>query len=493
MTEMTDKTNSPINDGLSTMTESCEKLPAEKTFTVNDATVWSIVHFESDEEDNVEGFNDLIPSSWITTMGTLSWYPINEHKGTIHKLVKQCAKANPEWNCFSIRKIEQGIENYDRGMKMLVKIDKNPNAALHSDLEEKGKGKRLKKTTQRFVGSHNKNVQKKQITQTMLPPIPKLGNISKPEQASRSLSNIKDVTNNQYSLLDNAQQPNCSSCDEISIDDKGTKGLKPAKEDSLVTKMPTSNRATNKPGVYSAEHFSKIIGCKIPSKINHKCAYIEGGVATLESLADAICYLNVEVFSCKMSLRKTDKNMESFLETAAMVKKPSTVMMTPTVHVLDEFPVKNIEELRIVERKLKKETFHLQVVEALHSGVMGEPLKKQINSILRLVLDDEVASVFNWKGQRGTKIKLSNRRIAKIMIAVAMDFPMINNTTFGRNAGPWLAQATFRLKNKNVNNNKKDDPEDVTDDSESGSSENDDELGDDLSEKDCDEIDKSIS
>lgn len=47
---------------------------------------------------------------------------------------------------------------------------------------------------------------------------------------------------------------------------------------------------------------------------------------------------------------------------------------------------------------------------------MGEPLKKQINSILRLVLDDEVASVFNWKGQRGTKIKLSNRRIAKIMI-----------------------------------------------------------------------------
>lgn len=68
------------------------------------------------------------------------------------------------------------------------------------------------------------------------------------------------------------------------------------------------------------------------------------------------------MFSCKMSLRKTDKNMESFLKTAAMVKKPLTVMMTPTVHVLDKFPVKNIEELRIVERKLKKKTFHLQVV-----------------------------------------------------------------------------------------------------------------------------------
>ncbi|XP_077263740.1 uncharacterized protein LOC143898271 [Temnothorax americanus] len=67
-----------------------------------------------------------------------------------------------------------------------------------------------------------------------------------------------------------------------------------------------------------------------------------------------------------------------------------------------------------------------------------------------MVLDDKLASSFNWKGQRGTKLKLAKRRITKIMIeAVAIEFPTINETTFGRKAGPWLAQATFRIKKHN--------------------------------------------
>lgn len=35
-------------------------------------------------------------------------------------------------------------------MKLLVKITKNPNAILYSDLEEKGKGKRMKKPNKYF-------------------------------------------------------------------------------------------------------------------------------------------------------------------------------------------------------------------------------------------------------------------------------------------------------------------------------------------------------
>ncbi|EFN81548.1 hypothetical protein EAI_09372 [Harpegnathos saltator] len=33
--------------------------------------------------------------------------------------------------------------------------------------------------------------------------------------------------------------------------------------------------------------------------------------------------------------------------------------------------------------------------------------------------------------------------------AVAKEFPTINVTIFGRKAGPWLAQATFRIKKQN--------------------------------------------
>lgn len=85
---------------------------AEKTHIENDMAEWFIVHFETDEEEDVEGFNDLIPSSWITTTGTLCWYPINEHQATIQKLVKQCAKVDSKWDCFSIRKIEVNIDKF---------------------------------------------------------------------------------------------------------------------------------------------------------------------------------------------------------------------------------------------------------------------------------------------------------------------------------------------------------------------------------------------
>jgi hypothetical protein len=76
------------------------------------AKKWSIVYFKSDEEEDIEDFHDLIPSSWITSSGTLSWYPMNEHQATIHKLVKQYAKPDSKWNCFSIKKIIENMGKY---------------------------------------------------------------------------------------------------------------------------------------------------------------------------------------------------------------------------------------------------------------------------------------------------------------------------------------------------------------------------------------------
>jgi len=77
--------------------------------TENNTSEWSIIRFDTDIEEDVKGFNDLIPSSWITKRGTLCWYPMNDHQATIQKLVKQCTKPNFEWNRFSMKKIEENI------------------------------------------------------------------------------------------------------------------------------------------------------------------------------------------------------------------------------------------------------------------------------------------------------------------------------------------------------------------------------------------------
>lgn len=47
---------------------------------------------------------------------------------------------------------------------------------------------------------------------------------------------------------------------------------------------------------------------------------------------------------------------------------------------------------------------------------MGDSVQKKINSMLRMVFHDDLAALFNWKGQRGKKEKLSGRRISKVMI-----------------------------------------------------------------------------
>lgn len=106
------------NDNISDVNDVNEKLVQDECFKSYSAAKertkhmaeWSIVYFETDEEDIDEGFHDLIPSSWITR-GTLR-YPINENRAIIHKLVKQCAKPGSEWNCFSIKEIEENIGKF---------------------------------------------------------------------------------------------------------------------------------------------------------------------------------------------------------------------------------------------------------------------------------------------------------------------------------------------------------------------------------------------
>lgn len=417
--------------------------------TENNTSEWSIIHFDTDIEEDVDGFNDLIPSSWITKRGTLCWYPMNDHQSTIQKLVKQCAKPNLEWDLFSMKKIEENIDNYDRGMKMLVKIIKNPKAKLYSDIEEKGKGKRQKKPIKRFDDSEKENIKKRrhhvQSTTNLakLQPIPKFIDISN-SRANQPLSDEK-------------KNPKSSSIDEVHLlDINGNGNIKLQQS----TKIPYESTVSSS-------------GCKIESK-THKCSYTPEGKVTLESLADAICQFNADMLSYKFILRKTDKNVESFLETQATMEKPNPKIENfNTIQVLDEFPLKDVDDLKKTEHKLKKDdTFHSKVVDALHLGTVGESLQKKVNHMLRMVLNDNLASLFNWKGQRGNKLKLSKRRISKIMIeAIAKEIPTINDTIFGRKAGPWLAQASFRIKkHQDVKNNDTDEISSSNEDDETDSS-----------------------
>lgn len=127
---------------------------------------------------------------------------------------------------------------------MLIKISKNPNANLHSDIEEKGKGKRLKKPIKYGDESDEENVKKKRLrvqsTLLSLPPIPNLTNINK-SQANQSLS---DKIDKEKQLLDEAysldnKQSTCVSHDINVSHEISSKTHRECKEGKLSTKRPS--------------------------------------------------------------------------------------------------------------------------------------------------------------------------------------------------------------------------------------------------------------
>jgi len=61
-------------------------------------------------------------------------------------------------------------------MKMLVKLEKNPNVSLHSEVEEdKGKGKRcLKRTLNKCIDLNKESTQHHNQKEQALSPVPKL-------------------------------------------------------------------------------------------------------------------------------------------------------------------------------------------------------------------------------------------------------------------------------------------------------------------------------
>ncbi|XP_067204024.1 uncharacterized protein [Linepithema humile] len=150
-----------------------------------------------------------------------------------------------------------------------------------------------------------------------------------------------------------------------------------------------------------------------------------------------------------------DRTIDSFMElesTKPLSEKSNT---TNTISLLSDFPLSTMDELKAIEKKIKHDaTFRSQLIEALHITAEGDSIQKRVNSMLRIVFNDNAASLFNWKGQRGVKQKLQGRRISKLMIETMIKtFPKMTESIFGRKAGPWLAQASFRLEKKNKRNN----------------------------------------
>lgn len=318
------------------------------------------------------------------------------------------------------------VDNYDKGMKMLVKISKHPNSMLYSDVEEKGKGKRLKTRNKWFddpIDATEESKWERKQSNAVLPPIPKftsVANISTLRIPENRENKVAKLSNTKLSVSKHNELKTIESktvdISHLSTNNARLYGaeqknsLHSLKHKKAMTNMLQSDIAKENNINYSNKECCNIKdissinnGCKMNPKAIHKCAYALNGTASLESIADAVCFLSSmftfylfnlfclfvylvtsikhkliitllfcsdELSACKLLLRETDKTIQTFIESEVTSNKNVSFneqSKFDSGNYLNEFPLSTLDELKAFERKIKKDdTYRSKIVRNIY-------------------------------------------------------------------------------------------------------------------------------
>lgn len=153
---------------------------------------------------------------------------------------------------------------------MLVKVSRDPNSTLHSDIEEKGKGKRIKKPKKQYDAEIIETNILDKGRLSILPPIPKFTPVT-----NTSSLHLNENKENQLHLSKHAKKP---------LTDRQLSNIKDSsKEDNI--------NYTNKRTRDMEEFYINKKVCKMNPKV-HTCAYASDGTVSLQSIANSICSLS---------------------------------------------------------------------------------------------------------------------------------------------------------------------------------------------------------
>jgi len=182
---------------------------------------------------------------------------------------------------------------------MLVKVSKYPNSTLFSDLDEKGKGQRKKKPSKRFdypidASKDYALLKKEKREQPILPPIPKIASTAQ-TPAMHLKKNKENALQRQSSVLPISENSPLTMINskEVYVSNVRMKKARFSCKEKPMQHLPLVENRSKSITEAFPQVSPKRIGCKMQPKATHKCAYAnDDGEVTLESLADAVCFLS---------------------------------------------------------------------------------------------------------------------------------------------------------------------------------------------------------
>ncbi|CAI6376203.1 unnamed protein product [Macrosiphum euphorbiae] len=402
--------------------------------------MWILIHII----DNGEKVPDVIPNAWKIDQSSC-WYPKNLKSNIINSLARKQIMpdhSSDDWEYCTMQIIETNISDFQIGLKMMVKLAKNAQN-LHSDYEQRGRGKRTKSSKRLFDNLDSECSVDEDIE-------PLRSNKKKTVSFPVFPSNIKDNTNDE-TLLNIA---NCTPSRKTSLSSQDNI----SNEETLSTTVSTPTCSTNNISV------SNVFECKLAKK-SHSCTFqncISNDKETLlVSIAHQLCKISAENKKITSNMFYIKQELNSFMESKKSSHCDEYEPTSSKENALAPFPLKNEDELMLIESKLKSEdlSFTNKLVTSFVFASEGKSVQKVTTNMLKTIFSYELASQYSWKGQKNKK-KLHTLNIFKVIIeAVGKKFPneislkcsVIQSiqTWFAR--APYQTEAVLKTKKKTEN------------------------------------------
>uniref|UniRef100_A0A2S2NLM2 DUF4806 domain-containing protein n=1 Tax=Schizaphis graminum TaxID=13262 RepID=A0A2S2NLM2_SCHGA len=387
--------------------------------------MWCLISLYDNEDDVDEKSPDLIPNGWIINKLNC-WYPLDFKISTIKKYAK--SKEIPDYNKWKkcrIDIVEENIDNYEYGLKLMYKLNKNTN--LHSEVEERGRGQRLKvkakRSLEQYYSSHSDedDILFKDMP-TPYPAFPK---------KQKNQSQLFNETNNCF---DNISPPR-NEFDTLCLTNKSS--VQSSSSTPFSTPIPDEPSKT-------------LQKCKLAKKVVHSCTFDFKDKSLLEAIGHQLCKLSADINRVKSNIKYVKQDVSSFIEDQPVPNRQTNT--NSEEHYLSCFPLKSESELLAIESTLQNEdlSYTNKLVSTLVFASEGKNISKVTYSILKIMFSDELLKYYSWKGQKNKK-PFSEFKICKVIIgAVRQKFPdqkdcrndIINSIM------SWLAQAPTRIANK---------------------------------------------
>ncbi|XP_054285568.1 uncharacterized protein LOC129002072 [Macrosteles quadrilineatus] len=363
--------------------------------------MWSIVKRLED------GNFDLVPNSWVQSHEECL-YP-NTGLSQIKKSAKNNEGPQEGWETVHIEIKKRNIDDFDRGMRDVIRYTQGKRSITSSENEEKGRGRRKK--------------QKRRI--------------------------FDDDSNNDETSESETTSPSCS---KITFKPSAVVTSPPPNFPSLLVPRTPQPEAQNKQAPPQ---------CKIAKGRKHLCAF-DDNISNSTSNAHVLCHLSQNLISMKGNMayfKEMLENISSKLDQLASrpsndgLQSEAVCSSENILATLDGFPISNRKDLSEMEENLKSQENFNQAVNALSACAEKSSLSRTVTSTLRKLITIQLASQFTWKGMkrkdhRIDKMAFKDLRLAKLLFGVTakcvqgkedIDFSKVATI-----AASWLAQSAAK-------------------------------------------------